>query len=160
MTYADCSLFAAAASAAAAGGGETGWLSVSEADVTWFIHIISSTHLGRARQSVRLNNVCGAKGPGGRWAVISDAARNKSAAEFHLHFKHTAPQRAPPMYSSLSVSRGPINDCIYIIHFSHQRIHILYHAKPPMCQQRARSFSQLASVKINQSIYLANCATT
>jgi len=90
----DCSLLAAGrlqVAAAAAGDGETGWLSVSEADVTWFIHIISSTHLGR-RQSVRLNNVCGAKGPGGRWAAITDTARDKSTAEFHLHFKQTAAQ--------------------------------------------------------------------
>jgi len=49
----------AAAAAAREVMEELGELSVSAADVTWFIHIISSTHLARSASglTVRLNNV-------------------------------------------------------------------------------------------------------
>jgi len=56
------------------------WLSVSEPDVIWFIHIISSTHLvGPSKQRMRAGK-----------GLITDTVRNKSATEFHLHFKQAS----------------------------------------------------------------------
>ena len=113
-TNADCSLFPSGWLQQQKEEG-AGWLSVSEADVTWFIHIISSAHLVR-RLSVGLNNVGAGKGLTGRWVVVTDTAGNKSTNEFHLHFKQAVARSRSVLYTSVILPR----------HTAYQRRHSAY----------------------------------